>query len=180
LFIVKFKSVPLSKDQKKKALDALKEKIKKQKSVVFVDFTGLKVKDMSKLRKQIRAVDGEFKAAKKTLMGIALKDAKLDADVKKMPGEVALVFSYKDEVSPAKITWQFSLGNQNIKILGGILENNFIGAEKVLEFAQLPSKEELLARLAGGIKAPVSNFVHALNYNIKGLVLALNAIKNSK
>src|SRR3989304_8185677 len=102
--------MPLSKDQKKIALDALKEKIKKQKSVVFVDFTGLKVKAMSELRKKLRAADSEFKAAKKTLMNIALKDAKLDADVKKMPGEVALVLGYKNEVSPAKITWQFSQG----------------------------------------------------------------------
>ena len=135
---------------------------------------------MSELRKKLRAADSEFKAAKKTLMNIALKDAKLDADVKKMPGEVALVLGYKDQVSPAKLVWEFSKGNQNIKILGGIFENNFIEVEKVLALAQLPSKDELLAKMVGSIASPMSGFLNVLQGNIRGLVVALNQISKTK
>jgi len=169
--------MPLTKQQKEKALKDLKEKIAKQKAIIFVDFTGLKVKDMSNLRKKIRAVEAELKAAKKTLMKIAFKDSKIDIDTKKMPGELALVLGYKDEVLPAKLVWQFSQGNQNLKILGGFLDNKLVDREEIIALAKLPSREELLARLVGSIKAPVSNFVYALNYNLKGLLYLLTAIK---
>ena len=169
--------MPLSKEQKQKALKALKEKIAKQKAMFFVDFSGFKVKDMSSLRKKIRGVDGEFKVAKKTLMGLAFKDAKIEVQAKKMPGEIALVLGYKDEVSPAKLIWETSRVNQNLKILGGFMNNKLMTKEEVEFLAQLPSREQLLAQLVGSIKAPVSNFVYALNYNLKGLVYLLTTIK---
>jgi large subunit ribosomal protein L10 len=75
--------VPKTKEQKNKILDSLKEKVANQKAMVFVDFTGLKVKDMSDLRKKMRVSDAEFKASKKTLLNIAFKDSKLDIDTKK-------------------------------------------------------------------------------------------------
>ncbi len=169
--------MPLTKEQKKKALDALKDKIKKQKAMFFVDFSGFKVKDMSALRKKIRGVDGEFKVAKKTLLGLAFKDAKIDVQAKKMQGEIALVLGYKDEVSPAKLIWETSRGNQNLKILGGFMNNKLMTKEEVEFLAQLPGRDELLAKLVGSIKAPVANFVYALNYNIKGLLYLLTTIK---
>lgn len=170
----------LSKDKKKKTIDTLKEKIEKQKSVVFVDFTGLKVKDMSELRKRVRGAEGELKAAKKTLMGIAFKDSKLEISTKDMPGELAMIVSYKDEVAPVKLVWQFSTENQNLKILGGILENGFIGPEKVIELAQLPSKDELLAKMVGSISSPISGFVCVLNGNLRGLVQVIDQISKTK
>ena len=170
--------MPLSKEQKKKALEALKEKIAKQKAMFFVDFSGLKVKDMSALRKKIRGVDGELKVAKKTLMTLAFKDAKLEIDPKKMPGEIALALGYKDQVSPAKFIWEASRGNKNLKILGGFMDNKLMAKEEVEFLAQLPGRDELLAKLAGSIKAPVSNFVYALNYNTKALFRIFSKIKS--
>lgn len=169
--------MPKTKAQKKEILDELKDKVARQKAMVFVDFTGLKVKDIFSLRKKLKAAGSELKVAKKTLMGIIFKDKGLDVDLKKLKGEIALAFGYEDEVASAKIIYQLSQQNQNLKILGGFLENKFIEAEKVIELAQLPSKEQLLAKLVGSMKSPVSNFVYALNYNIKGLVYLLNKIK---
>jgi len=93
-----------TKAQKQKILDQLKEKIARQKAMIFVDFTGLKVKDLSNLRKKLKGITGdEIKVAKKTLLGLALKSAKLELEIKKIPGEIAVVFGYQDEISPAKI-----------------------------------------------------------------------------
>ncbi|MDD5145864.1 MAG: 50S ribosomal protein L10 [Candidatus Pacebacteria bacterium] len=172
--------MPLTKEQKKKALEALRDKISKKKSIVFVDFAGLKVKDMSALRKKLRQADSEFKAAKKTLMGIVFKEAKIDADIKKLPGEIALVLGYKDEVTPAKLAWDASKEYQNLKILGGILENKFVGVNQIEALAKLPAREVLLANLVGSLNSPISNLVYALNYNIKGLVYLLNKIEADK
>ena len=166
-----------TKIQKEKTLDDLKEKIDRQKAMIFVDFTGLKVKDFSNLRKKLKAADNEIKVAKKTLMRIIFKNEKLEIDTKKLPGEIALVFGYKDIISPAKMVWQFSQQNQNLKILGGFIENKLKEAEEIITLAQLPTREELLAKLVGSISAPVYNFVYALQYNLKGLIYLLTKVR---
>lgn len=166
-----------TKSQKKETLAELKDKIDRQKSMVFIDFTGVKVKDIFGLRKKLKAIGGELKVAKKTLMGIVFKEKGIDLDFKKIKTEIALVFGYKDEISPAKIIYQASQENKNLKILGGLLENKIIESEKVIELAQLPGRQELLAKFVGSVKAPVSNLVYSLQYNLKGLLYLLSSIK---
>ena len=169
----------LTKKQKKEILDDLKDKIAQQKAIVFVDYTGLKVKDLSKLRKKLRESDSLFRVAKKTLLRIAFKDSKssLADEVEKLEGQIGIIFGFEDEISPAKISYKFSKDIENLKILGGSVEGNFIGREQVLELAKIPGREELLGRLVGSISAPASNLVSVLQGNIKGLIFALSAIK---
>lgn len=167
----------LSKEQKQKILDDLKDKVAKQKIMIFADFTGLKVKDFYNFRKKIKAAGDALKVAKKTLIQLALKNAKLEMNVKDLKGEIALIFGLKDEISPAKATWQFGEINPNLKILGGIFENKFVGAEKIIELAKLPTRDELLSRLVGSVSAPVSNFFNVLQGNTKGLLRILATIK---
>lgn len=136
-----------TKVQKKKIVEELTEKIEGQKSIVLFDFTGLKVKDLSTLRKKMKTEGSELKVAKKTLLGLALKKAGLELDVKKLKGEIALAFGFKDEISPAKLCYQFSQKHPNLKILGGFFEGKVRGADEVIVLAQIPPKEELLAKI---------------------------------
>ena len=169
--------MPLTKEQKQKIVDDLKEKIERQKAMIFVDFTGLKVKDLSNLRKKLRTADNELKVVKKTLLSSALKERDIKIDIEKLEGEIAIVFGFKDALSPAKIIYQFSQENLNLKILGGFFEKKFQEAEEIITLAQLPTREELLAKLAGTIFAPVSNLVNVLQGNIKGLIYILTKVK---
>jgi len=169
--------MPLNKSQKKKIIDDLKEKIEKQKIFFFVNLKGLKVKDLSDLKKRLKKADSQLKVSKKTLLNLALKEKKIEIDAKKLEGEIASIFGFKDEILPAKTAFQFSLVNKNLKILGGYFDGKFRGAEEMITFAQLPTKDELLGRLVGSISAPVSNFVYVLNANIKGLMQVLKQIK---
>ncbi len=167
----------LTKKQKQKILIDLEEKIAKQKAMIFVDFSGLKVKDLYNLRKKLKEVGNELKVTKKTLIEIAFKKTKIEFDRKNLSGQAALVFGYKDEILPAKIVYQFSFDHSNLKILGGFIENKFRSTEEIIALAQLPSKEELLAKLVGSIKAPISNLVNVLQGNIKGLIFVLAKAK---
>ena len=169
----------LTKEQKQKILEDLKEKIAKQKAMVLVGITGLKVKDISDLRKKLKASDGNLKVAKKTLIERAFKENKLDFNKRDYQEELALAFGFKDEILPAKTVYEFSETKPELKVLGGFFEGKFLESEKVIELAKLPTKEQLLARLVSSISAPVSNFVYALNYNIKGLVYLLSTIKKA-
>jgi len=172
--------MPKTKQEKTLILKGLNEKIKKQTTIIIVDFTGLKVPDAFDLRNRLKKVDAELKVAKKTLIQLALKNNNLDKNIREMNGEIALVFGYKDEILPAKTVYDFTKENENLKILGGFFENEFQNAEKFIELAKLPSKEELLGRLVGSISSPLTGFVRSLQYNLKGLVFTLNAIKENK
>ncbi len=167
----------LIKAQKQKIVENLKEKIAGQKAMIFVDFTGLKVKDLSILRKKLKAANNELKVVKKTLIGLIFKKSGFEIEAKKLKGEIALIFGYGDEISPAKATYQFSQENPNLKILGGFFEKKFREGAEIITLAQLPSKEELLAKLVGSISAPISGFVNSLRYNLKGLIYLLTKIK---
>lgn len=179
-------TMALTKEQKKQTLDYLKEKIAEQKAMIFVSIEKVKVKNLSGLRKDLKQKNCEIKVAKKTLMKLAFKEKGIELDLNSLPGEVGLVFGYKDEVLPAKTVYNFIKGlglapeDGNLRILGGFLENKFQGSEEIITLAQLPSREELLAKLVGSISAPVANFVNVLQGNLKGLVVALNAISKTK
>jgi len=167
----------LTKSQKEKIVDQLKDKIAKSKAIVLVGISGLKVKDISELRKQLKEKEAKIQVVKKTLVELALKDNKLEFNKSTLKEEIAVVLGTKDEISPAKTVYEFSQGNENIKILGGYLDKKLQTAEEMIVLAKLPSQEELLARLVGSLASPISGLARVLQGNIKGLVYALSEIK---
>jgi len=167
----------LTKAKKEKIVEDLVEKLKEQKAIFFCDFTGMKVKDFFALRRKLKETGNDIKVARKTLMDVAFKKMNFNLEARKMAGELALIFSFTDEISPAKTIYQFSKENEKLKILGGFFNNKFWNKEEVIELAQLPPREELLAKLVGSISAPMANFVNVLQANIKGLINVLAKAK---
>ena len=156
----------LTKVQKQKVLDGLKEKVARQKAMVFADFQGLKVKDLTQLRREMKKNDNELKVAKKTLIAKVFQENKIDINVKKLSGEIVLGFGYKDEISPFKTLHEFSKKHENLKILGGLVCGEIIGKERALELGQLPGREEFLARLFFTAKFPLFGFYNILQRNL--------------
>ena len=167
----------LTKEQKQKVVEKLKENIAKQKAMVFVAVEGLKAAELFDLRKRLKEANCLLSVAKKTLLNIAFKEKKMEFDAEELKGQLALIFGFKDEIMPAKTVYQFSLGNENLRILGGFFENKFRDAEEIITLAKIPSKEELLAKVVRSISAPIANFVNILQGNIKGLINVLAKAK---
>jgi len=176
--------MPKTKEQKRTILHELNDKISKAKSIVFAKYNALTVKDNEELRSRLRQENNEYFVAKKTLLNLALKDKAIAGlDIKNFGGQIAAIFGYTDEVSPAKIVGKFKKEKDKegkIEFLGGILENKYIGASEVADLATLPSKQELYAKIVGTINAPVSGFVNALAGNIRNLVNVLKAVSDKK
>jgi len=170
----------ITKAKKQEVVKEISDKLAKQKAIVFADFTGLKVKDLSNLKKNLKLSVSEFKVAKKTLMAVAFKDQKIDIDPELMPGQVALVFGYKDEVAPARAVYEFSKTNEHVKIIGGYLQGQALSVEQVVALAKLPTREQLLANMVGSMASPIRGFAQVLNGNLRGLVMALSEIQKSK
>ncbi len=166
----------LNKEQKKRIVEKLKENIDKQKSMVFVAIEGLKASDIFNLRRTLKEAGCILQVAKKTLLNIAFKDKNFDFDTEKFQGQLALIFGFEDEIAPAKLAYNFSKENENLKILGGYFENDFREAEEIISLAKIPPREQLLSKVVGSLSAPVSNFVNVLQGNIRSLVYILSKI----
>ena len=169
----------LTKEQKKEIVEELTDKLKRQKALVFTDFRGLKVGEIQDLRKELRQAEIEYKIAKKTLIKLALEKAKKEIDTSQFESSVALAFGYQDPIMPAKIISKFAKEHKNLKILGGLMEDKFLTIEEIKELAKILSKDELLAKFIGSIKAPISGFVNVLQGNIRNLIGVLSALSNN-
>ena len=156
----------LTKAQKTKQVDSIKENVAKQKSVIFVDFAKVPSKEMFSLRKNLKEQGCNLKIAKKTLVRVAFGQSNISYWNKiksSIPGQLALVFGFDDEIAPARIANIFAKTQENFKILGGIFEQRYIDREKVLVLANLPTRNELLGRLVGSIQSPIASYVRVLN-----------------
>jgi large subunit ribosomal protein L10 len=170
----------LTKEQKRQLVKNLSDKIKSAKSVVFVDFKGLKVKDLAILKKDLRKENITFQVLKKTLIQKALEENGAKMKAKDLEGQIAVSVSRDDEIAPAKILANFGKKSENLKILAGLLGAKELSADEVKNLAKLPGKVELLAKLVGTINAPISGFVNVLAGNMRGLVQVLKAISETK
>jgi len=169
-----------TKQQKEQVFKGLKNKIADSNSLVISTFSNLTVNEDQNLRGQLRKENVSYEVAKKTLLKKAFSDNKVHGlPESELLGNISVATS-QDEVAGAKILSKFAKGRENFKIIGGILNQVWVDANKIAELAKLPSKLELIAKTVGTIKAPLTGFVNVLSGNTRGLVNVLNAIKNSK
>lgn len=168
--------MPKTRAQKQDIVSSLANDLGEQKSMVFVDFTGLKVKDMAELRSQLKEQGAKLSVAKKTLFDLAAKEKGLAIDFQGMEGQIGAVFAKEDELAPLKVIYNVSKAHEGLKIIGGYFENKVQEADFMLALARLPGRDELLAKLVGTISNPMRGLVIVLEGNIKGLLVALNAI----
>jgi large subunit ribosomal protein L10 len=171
----------ITKEKKEQLISELSEKLRTSKSVVFTDYRGLTVEELEDLRNKLREQGIEFKVIKNTLFRIAVKEAGITIDESIIKGHpVAVAFSLDDEVTPAKISYEFANKNEKLGIIGGILEGKGINDIMIKSLAKLPSREELYGKIVGSLASPLSGLVNVLSGNARSLVNVLNAIKNQK
>jgi len=165
---------------KKQVVALLKEKISRSSLLVISDFLGFTVKQITELRKKLRAQDCEFSVYKNTLIERAVTEAGLEPLKEHLKGTTALLFGYKDGVSPLKVLVKFIKDAEKGSIRIGVLDKTVYGEKDLNAIAKLPSREMLIAKAVGGMKAPLYGLVNVLQGPIRKLVYALDAIKNKK
>ncbi len=172
--------MPLTKEQKKEVIRDIKDSLEKQNILLFVNFLGLDVETTSELRRSLKKIGANMMVAKKTLTKLAFKELGIDFPEEAAENELALIFGFHEQAPVAKLLYNFSKDNEPLKIKGGYLREgknlDFLDRQQIIEFAQLPSREELYTRFLGTISAPISNFVNVQRQCIKGLFYALGAI----
>jgi len=144
-------------------VEEVTEKFKASASVVVVDYRGLTVDEVTRLRKQLREANVEMKVIKNSILTRAAKAAGLEGLEEVFTGPTAVAFSNDDVVAPAKIIDEFAQDAKALEIKGGIIEGKVSTLEEITALAKLPNREGLLSMLLSVLQAPVRNVAYAIN-----------------
>ena len=166
--------------QNKETLAKIKEELDGVAAVWVVDYRGLTVKEIQQLRRDIREAGAHMKVYKNTLMGIALSEMGLPTMDDLLAGPSAFVFAETDAAAAAKAVKEFAKGNQNLVIKGGVMDGKQYDAAQVEAVASLPSREELIAQIAGAISGVARGLAVTINGVPSGLAQCIKQIAEQK
>ncbi len=165
---------------KKQQVEDVKQKIEKAESVVFYDYRGLSVEEVSELRNQFRAAGVEYKVIKNNILRRAVKENNIEGLDEILTGPTAAAIGYDDPVSGAKVLVDFIKKVKKTEIKIGLLNGKIIQIDEIKQLANMPSREVLIAKLAGSLNAPIAGLAMALNAIPSGLARALAAVRDQK
>jgi len=160
----------ISKKDKQGIMEKAEKALTGVTSAVFVNFHGLNVANTTALRKELRSKGVGYFVAKKTLLRRVLEKLGFSGSIPELPGEIAIAYSESDVMAPAREVYSFEKKlKDNVSIVGGIFEGGYKERAAMVSIASIPSMPVLYGQLVNLINSP-----------IQGLVLALNAIAESK
>ncbi len=167
-------------EAKKVVVQEITDKIKAAKSVVLVDYNKLTVKEVSELRSKCKKAGCEYKVYKNTLVRKAFNDLgynDFDADLN---GPTAVTFG-TDETNAAKVMTAAAKDyDGKIVLKSAFVDNAYVDKKGIKALSDMPSREELIAKMLGSINAPATNIAGVLNNVVSGLVRVINAIAQQK
>ena len=156
-------------NQKKEEVAKLAAEIKDAKLVLLVDYRGINVEDVTNLRTAVRNANASYRVIKNNITRRALAECGITELDEELTGPTAVILTEGDYLAPTKAIYKFAKAHDFYKIKGGVIEGKVMPKDEIMVIAQLPSREELLAKLAG-----------CLLGNITKLAVALDQVKTQK
>lgn len=172
----------MARPEKVNLVNEFKEHLDKAQGVYVADYQGLNVEQITELRAAMRAEQVLFRVAKNTLVRRAMKESGFDELSDVLNGPNAFVFGFDDPVVPARIMKEFRQKGRLDKpaVRGFVLDGNFLPAERFAEVADLPSKNELIAKVVGSIQAPLASLVFTFNGILREFVGTIDALAKQR
>ena len=165
------------KDEK---IEKIKEKVDKAQVAILTNYQGLTVEEITKLRRSIQKGGGDYMVTKNTLTKIAIKDTQYEVLSESLKGPSAIAFGFEDPVSPAKALSQFIKDAKKGEIVAAVLEGKLLSAQEAKALANLPTKEELYAKMLGCVNSPATGIVGSINAVMAQLTRAMAAVRDQK
>ena len=165
---------------KQEKIEEMKEKFAKAKVAVVTEYKGFTVEEITKLRRELQKQEGDYMVTKNTLAKIAAKGTQFEVLDDVMKGPIAIAFGFKDEVAPAKVLTKFIKEVKKGEILSAALDGKLLSKKETEVLSNLPSKEELYAKMLGSINSPATGIVGAVNAVMSGLVRAMDQVAKKK
>jgi large subunit ribosomal protein L10 len=171
----------MKRDEKETFVTEFRERLDRAPVLYLTDFTGLDVKSLTRLRQNLRDSGAEYVVGKNRLVARALQEAQLPDLGDALNGPTGVVFAYGDIVAPAKVLTDFQKDHEDrpaFKV--GVLERKVIAPAQIVQLAKLPSREALLAQLAGALQAPMAALAGVLEAKIQEMAGLLDALKDQR
>jgi len=166
--------------EKVAVVDEVRERLSSSSGAILTEYRGLNVTELAELRRSLRQVGGQYKIYKNTLVRFAVRELGLQELEEMLLGPTAIAFVEGDAASVAKSLRDFARGNPNLVIKGGVLGETILSSKDASALAELPSREQLLAQLAGAIAAPLQNMAGLLKALPQNFAYALRAVAEQK
>lgn len=145
----------MPRPEKVQAVADIREKLEQAEAVFLTEYRGLSVKDVQELRRSLREAGADYKVVKMTLARLAAGDAGIEGLDDYLSGPTALAFTQGDPVATAKALKEFSKANEVFSLKAGYLSGSVLTPEEISRLAEIESREVLLAKVAGAVKAPL-------------------------
>jgi large subunit ribosomal protein L10 len=171
---------PLNKEEKIRVVSELQGKFGKAKGIIFTDYRGLNVEEITGLRNDLRESSLEYRVIKNTLARRAAEGTPVDSARDIFSGPTGIAVGYDDPVLLAKKVLDFSNKNNKLEVKGGIIEGGICTPEQIKTISELPSREIQLSMLVGAMQSPMSKLASALNATLSRFIYALEALKDTK
>ena len=164
---------------KENAVSAIVEQIKNNDAILLLDYKGITVNEDTAFRRLLREAGIDYRVTKNTFIKLAANGEGITDLDPFLEGTSAIAFS-NDPVGMAKIVSDFAKEHEAIKVKVGMLDGKVLPAEQVAALAKLPSREVLLAQVAGGLQSPMVGFAGALQGLLRNFVYALEQVRQQK
>ena len=170
--------MPNAKNQETVA--KIKDELSATQAGWVVDYRGVTVKEIQELRRNVRGAGAQMKVYKNTLMHLALTECELPTMDDLLEGPSAFVFADSDPAAAAKVIKNFAKDNENLTIKGGMMEGEAYDAKQVEAIAALPSREELMGKIAGMLSGVARGLATSINGVPRGLAQSLSQVAEQK
>src|SRR5947209_15505418 len=157
-------------------VNEVRDRLSSSDGAILTEYRGLNVSELANLRRSLRDAGGQYKIYKNTLVRFAVRELGLEELEEMLLGPTAIAFVDGDAASVAKSLRDFARGNPNLVIKGGVLGETILSAADASALAELPSKEQLLAQLAGAMAAPLQQMAGLLKALPQNFAYALRAV----
>jgi len=149
-------------EQKQVVVNQIKEKIVGASSILLVDYRGLTVEQDTSLRKQLRENDVVYKVYKNTMVNFAIEGTEFAELSKDLEGPTAIAISFGDATAAARILAKIAKTNDKLEFKAGVVDGRYYDATEMIAIGNIAPREELLGRLLGSFKSPVSSFARVI------------------
>ena len=170
----------MDRAQKGTTIAALKSKLAGARGAVLTDYRGMSVAELTELRTLLRKSAVEYAVVKNTLAKLAVKDTELASLATYLEGPTGIAISRQDPVAPSRILTSWGKNRPTFSVKAGMVEGQLVSAAEVQALADLPSREVLLARLAGTFQAPIQGLVNVLAGPVRALASVLEQVRVQK
>jgi large subunit ribosomal protein L10 len=170
----------ISRDKKTELLEEYKEILKNKGGYFLVSSDNIDTATVTELKKDLKDNNANFRVLKNTIFKIALQDTDQPVEVQDFDGATAVIYFDEDPTTPAKLVKDVQKETEQMSAKAGVYEGKFLSEQKVMQLAEIPSREELLSMLVGSMNAPLTGFMNAVTGNVRGLTVALKAISEKE